>query len=88
MVDSAGNVYLADIVRRKIFKVTFGATTTVTTVAGTGTGDYSGDGGPAAGAALNSPLGLAFDGSDNLFVADITNHRVRRVDTSGSRGTS
>ncbi len=50
-----------------------------TVVAGNGTCGYSGDGGPATSAELNTPSGVAVDGSGNLFIADTTNCRVREV---------
>ena len=56
----------------------------VSVVAGTGTCGVSGDGGPAVGAQLNDPEGLAFDSAGNLYFADSHNHRVRRVDTHGT----
>jgi DNA-binding beta-propeller fold protein YncE len=49
------------------------------TIAGTGRQGFSGDGGPAAGAELFEPWGLAFDQSGNLLVADSGNGRVRMV---------
>lgn len=47
---------------------------------GSGGGGFGGDGGPALNAKLNSPLGLAVDGDGNLFIADSSNMRIRRVD--------
>ena len=55
----------------------------ITTIAGTGTNGFSGDGGPALGAMLRFPNGVAVDVWGNVFVADDSNHRVRRVDTNG-----
>ncbi|MBS1799440.1 MAG: Ig-like domain repeat protein [Acidobacteria bacterium] len=55
------------------------ATGSITTIAGTGTQGFDGDGGEAASALLDSPLGLAVD-AKSLYVADSHNHRVRRVD--------
>jgi sugar lactone lactonase YvrE len=52
-------------------------------VAGTGSAGFSGDGGAAEGAALDTPRGLAIDAEDNLFIADTGNHRVRRVNGRG-----
>jgi streptogramin lyase len=49
-------------------------------VAGTGEEGYAGDGGPAVKALLRSPHSIALDGADALYIADIGNHRVRRVD--------
>ena len=55
----------------------------ITTVAGSATAGFSGDGGPAAGAELSSPAGVAVDASGNLFIADSLNNRIRRVGTNG-----
>jgi sugar lactone lactonase YvrE len=56
------------------------ATSIITTVAGTGLQGYSGDGGPATGATLNSPVGVAPDSNGNFFIAEQFGHRIRRVD--------
>ena len=78
-VDPKGNVYVSGDHRvRRIDR-----TGTMTTVAGTGEGGYSGDGGPATKAKLNTPAGLALDERGNLYIADGDNHRVRKVDTNG-----
>jgi len=55
----------------------------ITTVAGNGTVGYSGDGGPATSATLQSPGAVAVDGSGNLYVADQNNNVVRKVATNG-----
>ena len=53
----------------------------ISTYAGTGgKAGFGGDGGPATRATLNQPHSLAFDAADNLYIADIANHRIRRVD--------
>ena len=57
---------------------------TITTIAGTGARGFSGDGGLATGAMLDSPWDVAVDTSGNLYIADYGNRRVRRVDTSGT----
>jgi len=51
----------------------------ISTVAGNGTSGYSGDGGLATSAELNSPTGLAVDSSGNLYIADTNNQRIREV---------
>ena len=80
-VDAAGNLYIADNVDSVVRKVT-ASTGVIATVAGTGTAGYSGDGGAATSARLNQPYGVALDGSGNLYIADSSNHRVRKVTAS------
>ena len=81
-VDGSGNVYIADTNNHRIRRVDSSGTTT--TIAGTGVSGFSGDGGAAVQARLNSPHGVAVDGSGNVFIADTNNHRIRRVDSSGT----
>ncbi|MDE0105484.1 MAG: hypothetical protein OXN89_24165 [Bryobacterales bacterium] len=80
-VDAAGNLYIADRANHRVRKVD--AAGTITTVAGSGSQGYSGDGGPAVSAQLNSPVGVAADAVGNLYIADTFNGRVRKVDTAG-----
>jgi uncharacterized protein (TIGR03437 family) len=83
-VDAAGNLYIADIGNNRIRKVTPAGI--IGTVAGNGSKGFSGDGGPATAASLNfssAHVGLAADSAGNLFIPDVANHRVRKVDTSG-----
>jgi trimeric autotransporter adhesin len=75
-VDSAGNVYIADTINQRIRKVSNGI---ITTVAGNGTRAFSGDGGPATSASLNYPNGMAVDSAGNLYIADYSNSRIRKV---------
>jgi DNA-binding beta-propeller fold protein YncE len=56
------------------------ATGMISTIAGTGQHRCSGDGGPATAATLNEPAALAVDGRGNLYIADQSNNRVRKVD--------
>jgi hypothetical protein len=82
-MDGAGNLYIADSENHRIRKV-IAATAIITTVAGggltgNGNGGFSGDGGPATDAQLNFPSGVAVDGQGNLFIADNSNHRIRKV---------
>ena len=81
VVDSSGNLYISDSSDARIRKVDSAGV--ITTVAGTGTGGYSGDGGQATAAQINNPEGMAVDSSGNLYIADTTNNRIRKVDTSG-----
>jgi uncharacterized protein (TIGR03437 family) len=75
-VDSAGNLYIADFLNSRIRKLSGG---TIATVAGNGNQGFSGDGGPATGASLNGPSGVAVDSAGNLYIADYYNNRVRKV---------
>lgn len=80
-VDGAGDLFLADVVNNAIRRIdAFG---TITTVAGNGMAGYSGDGGPATIAELNSPRSVIVDSHGNLYIADNLNHRVRKVDARG-----
>jgi DNA-binding beta-propeller fold protein YncE len=76
-LDAAGNLYIADFLGYRVRQVTADGITR--TVAGTGIRGYSGDGGPAPSAELNFPSGLALDSSGNLYIAEETTGRVRKV---------
>jgi len=80
-VDAAGNVYIADTGNSRIRKVTAG-TGAISTVSGDGSFDYNGDGIPAGLAKLSMPGGIVLDASGNLWLADVLNHRVRRIDAA------
>jgi uncharacterized protein (TIGR03437 family) len=80
-VDAEGNLYVAEYANHCVRRVTPAGR--IETVAGTGRRGYSGDGGPAAAADLNHPLGVALDGAGNLFIADSDNHRIRLVTPDG-----
>ena len=60
------------------------ATGRIDTVAGAGQRGYRGDGGPARSAQLDEPRHVAVDASGAVYVVDTFNHRVRRVDASGT----
>ena len=77
-VDAAGNLYIADSWNQRIRKVT-ASTGVITTVAGNGKAGYSGDGGPATSAQLNSPSGVAVDSAGNVYIADTANNAIRRL---------
>ena len=80
--DVAGNLYVADTWDDSIRKID--ASGTITTVAGTGEEGRGGDGGQAVQARLDKPRGIAVDSAGDLYIADSDNHRVRRVDSSGT----
>ena len=76
--DAAGNLYIADSFNSRIRKVD--AAGVITTVAGDGTFGYGGDGGAAVAAQLSGPEGVALDAAGNLYIADRSNNRIRKVD--------
>ena len=80
VVDAAGNLFISTD-GDKILKVT-ASTGILTVVAGTGFKGFSGDGGLATSAALNSPRGIALDKFGNIFVADQSNERIRKITVS------
>ncbi|MFM7815744.1 MAG: hypothetical protein ACKPGI_02125 [Verrucomicrobiota bacterium] len=79
-----GSMYLADMSNHRIRRVD-SRSGIVTTVAGTGHPGFSGDGEAATRAALHNPISIQFDAAGNLFICDIGNHRVRRVDALSGR---
>ena len=84
-LDGAGNLYIADWANYRIRKVTATGMDAgkISTVAGTGTSGFSGDDGAATSARLRAPQGVALDGSGNLYIADRSNHRIRKVTATG-----
>jgi sugar lactone lactonase YvrE len=91
-VDRAGNLYLSTNGSNRVRRVD-AATGIITTIAGNtpfelirslqpgvGTGGYGGDGGPATQALFNLPQHLALDRAGNLYISDLLNHRIRKVD--------
>ncbi len=80
--DLYGNLFIADQNNNRIRKVTPAGI--ITTVAGTGIAGFSGDGGPAAQAAINYPTGVCTDAAGDLYFNDLGNFRVRKIDTYGN----
>ncbi len=78
-LDSAGNLYIAH--RDRVRKVD-AATGVISTFAGTGLRGDSGDGGAATAAQLDGPADIALDAAGNLYIADLSNHRIRKVDAA------
>lgn len=81
-LDPAGNLLITDSNQHKVWRLAPNGT--VRTVAGTGAAGFSGDGGPAAGAQLSSPSGIAVDAQGNIFIGDAGNLRIRQVTPAGT----
>lgn len=80
-IDGTGNLYITELTGQKVRKVDTSGI--ISTVAGSGVQGYNGDGIAATSAALNLPLGVAVDGSGNIYIADLSNNRIRKVNGSG-----
>jgi hypothetical protein len=91
-LDGLGNLYIADVYHHRIRMVCGSIAATITgtvctpaqagiisTIAGNGIPAFTGDGGLAAGATLNTPAGLAIDGAGNLYIADSVNNVIRKI---------
>jgi uncharacterized protein (TIGR03437 family) len=81
---SAGNLYIADQANNLVLRSSNG---TVTVIAGNGRpgfAGFSGDGGPATSATLSAPFGVAVDSSENIYIADSHNYRIRKVSPDGT----
>ena len=83
-LDGKGNLYLSDSGFNDVRSINL-ATGIIQTFAGADSNHqhepgYSGDGGPAANATLNGPMGLTYDGAGHLTIADSGNHVLRQID--------
>ena len=81
VTDSRGNLYIADQFNHRVRMVDTNGI--ISTYAGTGVQGYSGDGGRAVAARLNSPYGLSIDERDALFISEANSHVVRKVALNG-----
>jgi sugar lactone lactonase YvrE len=84
--NAAGDLFVADTGNNRVRMVD--STGLITTVAGSGPigwglGHLEGDGAPATEARLGNPAGIAFDAEGNLYISDMRNHRIRKVDPNG-----
>lgn len=82
-IDQSGNLYVGDTYNNRIRMIT--PSRVVTTVAGTGSTGYQD--GPIALAMFNYPAGTAVDYGNDLFVSDVGNYVIRRVDANGTVST-
>lgn len=77
--DKKGDLFIVDMQNHRVRKVDM-KTGIISTVAGTGEAGFSGDGGPATKAQFKQPHSIQFDTKGDLYICDIGNHRVRKVD--------
>ncbi len=84
-LDSTGNLYIADSYNHRIRMITPAGV--ISTVAGSTPGGFSGDGGPAVSAQLNTPIDVAFDSAGDFYIADFNNNRIREVTANGTINT-
>ena len=77
--DKSGNLLWVEMKNHLVRRMDAG-TKTVNTVAGTGRAGFSGDGGQATNAQLNQPHSIQLDAEGHLYICDIANHRIRKVD--------
>lgn len=84
-VDGQGNLFVVNSYPPLVRKVTPAGI--ISTVAGTGDFGFSGDGGPATAAKLANPTSVAVDGAGNLYIADSSNYRIRKVTPAGTIST-
>jgi uncharacterized protein (TIGR03437 family) len=83
-IDPSGNLLIADTGNHRVRKVSGGI---ITTIAGTGQQSFCGDAGPANQACLDTPMDVKVDALGNIYIADTGNHRIRRIDASGTIST-
>jgi len=76
--DKMGDLYIVDMTNHAVRKVDM-KTGVITTFAGNGKPGYSGDGGPAKEAQLKQPHSIQFDSAGDLFICDIGNDVIRKV---------
>jgi len=84
-VDAAGDVYIADMSNDRIRVITASTGIISTVAGGAGTAGFAGDGGLAAATTtkLDLPTDMKFDAAGNMYIADVSNERIRMVNTSG-----
>lgn len=81
-VDSKGNFYFSDYYVNRVRKVT-AADGKIATIAGNGLNTFAGDGGQGIQASVTDVHGIAADGNGNVYIADTSSSRIRKIDSSG-----
>ncbi len=80
-VDRRNRLYFVDSVNNVVLRIA--ADGTLERIAGDGRLGYRGDDGPATKASLYSPFDIRLDSRDNLYIADLHNNRIRKVNRQG-----
>jgi len=80
-IDDSGNIYIADSGNHRVRKISRDGN--ITTIAGTGVAGFSGDGGMAKGARLNSPQDIFVTLSNEIYINDEHNNRIRKISQDG-----
>ena len=83
-IDATGALLISDAGNERVRRISAGV---ITTMVGNGAQGFTGDGGPAVAAQMDTPMGLAVGPDGRVFVADSHNDRIRVVGTDGSIGT-
>ncbi len=78
IVDAVGNLFIADTGNHRVRRVDV-VTSVITSIAGTGQKAFSGDNGPAVSASLAYPTGVAVNAAGDIYIADLSNLRLRRI---------
>jgi DNA-binding beta-propeller fold protein YncE len=85
--DKQGDLFVVERMNHCIRKIDM-KTRLISTLAGNGKPGFAGDNGPAASARFNQPHSIAFDPAGDLYVCDILNHRIRRIDIESNNITT
>jgi gliding motility-associated-like protein len=82
-IDLNGNIYISESGDSRV-RVIDASTGIINTIAGNGINAFAGDGGFAINGSMDNPLGLINDSNGNLYIADKTNHRIRKISISAA----
>jgi hypothetical protein len=81
-LDGSGNIYFTDAANNAVREIK-ASNGYIYTIAGVGFAGFTGDGGPATSAELSTPYGIAVNAAGEIFIADQSNNRIRKINTSG-----
>ena len=79
--DASGALYIADSANQRLAKY---VAPTLSNFAGNLTAGFSGDGGQAAKAQLNKPVGITIDAAGSIYITDTNNSRIRKITADGT----